>query len=85
LAHISGSFLRETVCKCPWLPIIAITSEKWVFCDGLSGFFSGWEKFRFAGECVYRSCRKNFSDFSRTHEIFFPEFLQAAKKFLELF
>jgi hypothetical protein len=39
-------------------------------CEGVSGFFSGWEKFRFVGEFVYRSCRKKFPDFSRTHEIF---------------
>jgi len=38
LAHISGGFLTETVCKCHWLPIIAITSENLVFYEVFEGF-----------------------------------------------
>ena len=37
LTHISGGFLRETACKCQWLPAIVITSENYgVLSPGLA-------------------------------------------------
>ena len=49
--------MGETPCKCPWLPSIEITSEKWDF----GRFFSSWRRSRFAGEDVYGFFSKTFS------------------------
>jgi hypothetical protein len=84
LAHISGSLLTGTVCKHPWLPTIATTSEKWVFYEGLSGFFSGWEQFRFAGVRVQILPGKNFLIFLANTKIFSGVSV-SRQKFLELF
>ena len=52
LTHISGGFSVDSVCKCPWLPAIAITSENFGFSGG-PGFravrgilFYGWVRVR---------------------------------------
>jgi hypothetical protein len=84
LAHISGSLLAETVCKCHWLPFIAITSENLGFYDGLSGFLVVGKNSVLRGSACTDRAGKNFLIFL-AHTKFFPEFLRAAKKFLELF
>jgi len=39
LAHRAGGFLKETGCKCPWLPAITLTSENL----GFGGFYLVFE------------------------------------------
>jgi len=65
LAHISGCFLTETVCKYPWLPTIAITSEKWVFYAGLSGFLVVGKNSGLLVSACTDLPEKKFPDFSR--------------------
>jgi hypothetical protein len=68
LAYSLRCFLGETTRKCPWLPAIAITSEKWDF----GRFFGSWRGSRFAAEHVYGFFSKTFSGkyFFSTRNVF---------------
>ena len=71
LTHFSRAFLRETPSKCPWLPSIAITSEKLGF----------WLGFGWSGRILFCWCvcpdfvgnvfRKFFSRPKNIFRIFF--------------